>query len=987
MYLAFAGLSAIALYFVVDGGRRVFMPALARFRRIVGNFGLAIFLVVASVCTILAQKNTTDSMTGCCSVRQEGGFGGESDFLSESSFSSPVENNDLTVTHFCYDGAVADIAVAWTFRTNLPPYIDVYANYSLTNDTWAFVGSMTISRLHPEVTNSSWSVTWPIAFSNLLFEGLFPTNASIGTAFFVPLWFVDTDGDWLCDGDEMLIYHTDYSLCDTDGDGLPDGEEVFDYGTSPINSDTDGDGIDDYWDLEYYDALDASWPSEMDLQNDDDCDGISNYDEYLLGSNPYSDYTDEDSLPDYWEYLYGLNLLVWDGEDGDTGDPDRDGWCNLEEFWYGTDPRNPDTDFDGIIDSEDSRPLVPDDIAIGQGEAWVRLNYPNEASDILSMGYGNWVDHKVGTGLSNGYFKFTANFTEAPNANTLLTVGSFHVVVQSGGEYSFLLEKGAPYQFGTYPYTSNVVYTAVDDLSPTPMLLSGESNHQGDGVWTVDGGELILSSPSAITWGFCQWLPIIRGTPNASYIGPYSHITFSVDVHDCRIANAFSYHWIGENADLVIDNPHSRSTGITFTTIPSWRLGNLRAEVEIGTNRLVSVLNGFAYGENQTPQVHIGLSVPAGILLNANDSKPSKLMPITLDFSSDIQREGIVRLSCVQGSDHIALWQTRQKAIIAPSALESDATDYSRISCYVEGVSVSEEVEDITFRAEFLPEEGDPVFKELKTTVVKVNDIVLPAAPSNGLVVLKGTPIAMRVDSEPIGSGDLLTTLWYFRQLQVDGCFTDWNLVAGSINGAEYTYLARNKGIFQIQAIARVATGSADTRYYLWSDDEPKHCGFRSRGDMKAFGVCDESWQISLRNLAKQHLGGTEYSFESEIPANSVFSGVGQNKWKCNAFVSRMIISSGLSLNPRYTTLRGDYPPSANDWSTGGSIAFWRHMDLVDCPQPGLVIGHPNPNGMGHCGIVDFDGAVISAGTLNVNRSWTIWYDGTCGYNQYINEE
>ena len=52
---------------------------------------------------------------------------------------------------------------------------------------------------------------------------------------------------------------------DSDGDGLTDGQE-FQLGTDPNNPDSDGDGLNDYWD-------------------DNDGDGIANGEEFL-GTNP-----------------------------------------------------------------------------------------------------------------------------------------------------------------------------------------------------------------------------------------------------------------------------------------------------------------------------------------------------------------------------------------------------------------------------------------------------------------------------------------------------------------------------------------------------------------------------------------------------------------------------------------------------------------------------------------------------------------------------
>ncbi len=56
---------------------------------------------------------------------------------------------------------------------------------------------------------------------------------------------------------------------------------------------------------------------------------------------------DNDGMPDWWEKKYGLNPL--DASDRNT-DLDGDGLTNYQEYLYGTNPRNPDTDGDGLSD-------------------------------------------------------------------------------------------------------------------------------------------------------------------------------------------------------------------------------------------------------------------------------------------------------------------------------------------------------------------------------------------------------------------------------------------------------------------------------------------------------------------------------------------------------------------------------------------------------------------------------------------------------------
>ncbi len=66
---------------------------------------------------------------------------------------------------------------------------------------------------------------------------------------------------------------------------------------------------------------------------------------------------DNDGMPNDWEELFGLDAFVNDAD----GDLDGDGLTNIEEFQLGTLPNNPDTDMDGVIDGLDGDPLHPDE--------------------------------------------------------------------------------------------------------------------------------------------------------------------------------------------------------------------------------------------------------------------------------------------------------------------------------------------------------------------------------------------------------------------------------------------------------------------------------------------------------------------------------------------------------------------------------------------------------------------------------------------------
>jgi|GEM_PF-3486563 len=130
----------------------------------------------------------------------------------------------------------------------------------------------------------------------------------------------NTDGDEVMDGLEISLGYDpreyDTHFHDEDGDGLSFRQE-YEAGTDYLNADTDGDG--------YADGNDA-FPVDPSENADFDGDGI--------GDNADPD-DDNDGMPDEWEERYGLN--PYDSSDRNT-DLDNDGISNYQEYVNGTDP-------------------------------------------------------------------------------------------------------------------------------------------------------------------------------------------------------------------------------------------------------------------------------------------------------------------------------------------------------------------------------------------------------------------------------------------------------------------------------------------------------------------------------------------------------------------------------------------------------------------------------------------------------------------------
>ncbi|MHA2401743.1 MAG: hypothetical protein ACXADH_02030, partial [Candidatus Kariarchaeaceae archaeon] len=209
---------------------------------------------------------------------------------------------------------------------------------------------------------------------------------------------VDTDLDGIPDGDEFFRFHTNPFLPDSDYDGVEDGEEVYFYHSNPLQKDSDIDGLSDYEEIWIYFSNPMDEDGDNDFLTDweeifitytdpfnadSDGDGLFDGEEiqgflvpsgvegefYNVTTDPNKWDTDEDSLltldqngeisqsmSDYDEYLIGTNPTI---RDTDT-DGIEDGW----ELYLGTgkvpwmdpvilDPVNNDTDDDGLLDGSE----------------------------------------------------------------------------------------------------------------------------------------------------------------------------------------------------------------------------------------------------------------------------------------------------------------------------------------------------------------------------------------------------------------------------------------------------------------------------------------------------------------------------------------------------------------------------------------------------------------------------------------------------------
>lgn len=265
-------------------------------------------------------------------------------------------------------------------------------------------------------------------------------------------------------------------------------------------------------------------------------------------------------------------------------------------------------------------------------------------------------------------------------------------------------------------------------------------------------------------------------------------------------------------------------------------------------------------------------------------------------------------------------------------------------------------------------------------TVRKKGDTSLEPTISgtNGVLVKASDILEIALAPNWFGQSNQFTNQisWKYRQIKGNGTFTDWTAFGDNGKGAyfEDASLTAIPGIYQIEAII-----DSGTYQYLRKKDDPygadSHGKFNEiyrKGKPDYVGVVPGSAQLSIVTTARTALGSTGWAESTTITLSTGFVAKGGTP-KCNIFDYQEVTTAGLTL----PVDSGGAPPRAYDlWNSSFSIFGWAYHDDTWYAVPGSLVARYKGQWLGfrltgthaHCGILDYDGAWINAGSVNVNR-------------------
>ena len=261
-------------------------------------------------------------------------------------------------------------------------------------------------------------------------------------------------------------------------------------------------------------------------------DGLDDSQVAAITEDQEADY-DEDGLPDYWEYLNGLDFTKNDQNGNSVADGaddfDGDGLTNLEECQAGTDPYNVDTDGDGIDDDTEvffSSSPTNSPATTGINRNWLFHNASGYSSPTWELVPGRWerflmLDPETGT---NSLFVLTPTNLEL-DANGAAVVKSRFSWYSSGWQEQF--------KTGQFYCTASIGYT--NSFHGLPTLNTPA---------TLQVYKVQWSQPSGAEEVYCYYAPQLLSITNGIYTNDTVYLLEKLLTNDMGQGQYSTNNWI-----------------------------------------------------------------------------------------------------------------------------------------------------------------------------------------------------------------------------------------------------------------------------------------------------------------------------------------------------------------------------------------------------------------------------------------------------------
>lgn len=295
---------------------------------------------------------------------------------------------------------------------------------------------------------------------------------------------------------------------------------------------------------------------------------------------------------------------------------------------------------------------------------------------------------------------------------------------------------------------------------------------------------------------------------------------------------------------------------------------------------------------------------------------------------------------------------------------------------------------------------------QLPILAVQIAAVDIDDAPTNGVIVLTGSTVTLRTTVFPLDVQlPESEPKWFYQFKQGNGRWSSWMSYGVDAHGLEFVHTTSQGGIFRAKAVLTIGGCILESHYERKRDEAiinppwgvPPSYGPGRKGYPDAYGVADSQIQIAICREAQMYYGSTNYDPGVAVPALygfPAFPASGNSIIRCNLFVAHRATAVG-AVVPKINGNFFEYPPLANEWAGiedtniwPGNPTFierWLLLPMATPPQPGWIIAHPRPADAGHCGIIDYDGEGIGAGSESgvVTKNYYQFWDGTSHLRKY----